>query len=239
MKKQKNYYQILHVQPDAPAEVIRATYRTMMQRLKMHPDLGGDHENAAIVNEAYAVLMDSVAREKYDASLQTVQATVSEHVSETNDKQPACQPYIFNPNQCAFCQFEHKQGNVVEQDKLCVQCGSALFPATKHEFETDGKRLIQRIDKQWSVLFYTDPSQAKPYSGQTQDISLNGMQILTNTRLAEEQIVKISSCYLEAVARVVNLREGHGFLRKKWKVGMEFLTLRFHNAQGTFLKVDA
>ena len=30
MTDQKNYYEILHVQQDAPAEVIQATYRTMM-----------------------------------------------------------------------------------------------------------------------------------------------------------------------------------------------------------------
>lgn len=41
MGHQKNYYQILHVQQDAPTEVIQSTYRTMMQKMKMHPDLGG------------------------------------------------------------------------------------------------------------------------------------------------------------------------------------------------------
>jgi DnaJ-class molecular chaperone len=48
----RNYYRILHVQPDAPTEVIKSSYRTLMQRLKMHPDLGGDHSEAALINEA-------------------------------------------------------------------------------------------------------------------------------------------------------------------------------------------
>jgi|TARA_B110000240_G_C13193945_1_gene323249 DnaJ-class molecular chaperone len=69
MSKQKNFYQILHVQPDAPSEVIRSTYRTMMQKMKMHPDLGGSQEDAALINEAYAVLMNDDSRAQYDSSL--------------------------------------------------------------------------------------------------------------------------------------------------------------------------
>jgi hypothetical protein len=39
-QNRRNYYRILHVQPDAPMEVIRASYRTLMQKLRFHPDLG-------------------------------------------------------------------------------------------------------------------------------------------------------------------------------------------------------
>jgi hypothetical protein len=41
MKNRRNYYRILHVQEDAPEEIIRTSYRTLMQRMRMHPDLGG------------------------------------------------------------------------------------------------------------------------------------------------------------------------------------------------------
>ena len=54
----RNHYRVLHVQPEAPLEVIKASYRAMMMRMKIHPDLGGDHDIAAVVNEAYAVLSD-------------------------------------------------------------------------------------------------------------------------------------------------------------------------------------
>src|SRR4030095_16101464 len=68
MENRHNYYRILHVQPDAPTEVIRASYRTLMLRLGMHPDLGGDHWNAALLNEAFATLVDPVKRAQYDAT---------------------------------------------------------------------------------------------------------------------------------------------------------------------------
>ena len=50
----RNYYRILHVQPDAPDAVIRTAYRTLMQKLRQHPDLGGDGATATLINEAYA-----------------------------------------------------------------------------------------------------------------------------------------------------------------------------------------
>ena len=69
MKNRRNYYRILHVQPDAPVELIKASYRTLMHKMKHHPDLGGDHETAIIINEAYATLTDSKKRKLYDAKL--------------------------------------------------------------------------------------------------------------------------------------------------------------------------
>ena len=65
-KNRRNYYRILHVQPEAPLEIIRASYRTLMGPLRAHPDLGGDHEAAALINEAWAVLGDPEKRRAYD-----------------------------------------------------------------------------------------------------------------------------------------------------------------------------
>ena len=66
---QRNYYRILYVQPDAPFEIIQASYRTLMQKLKAHPDLGGDEWIASVINEAYDVLSDSTKRRAYDEVL--------------------------------------------------------------------------------------------------------------------------------------------------------------------------
>ncbi len=66
MKNRRNYYRILHVQADAPVAVIKASYRTQMQKLKLHPDLGGDDWNAAVLNEAYAILSNTKKRAAYD-----------------------------------------------------------------------------------------------------------------------------------------------------------------------------
>ena len=68
-KNKRNYYRVLFVQPDAPMEIIQASYRTIMQKLKAHPDLGGDTWNASVINEAYQTLIDHEKRVRYDAAL--------------------------------------------------------------------------------------------------------------------------------------------------------------------------
>ncbi|MGE0388279.1 MAG: J domain-containing protein, partial [Gammaproteobacteria bacterium] len=69
MNERRNYYRILHVQPDAPAEIIAASYRSLMTTLRRHPDRGGDHETAAAINQAYDVLSDPARRRAYDRRL--------------------------------------------------------------------------------------------------------------------------------------------------------------------------
>ena len=65
----RNHYRVLHVQPDAPPEVIKASWRTLLSQLRQHPDLGGSHGQAVIVNEAWAVLGDAARRAAYDLTL--------------------------------------------------------------------------------------------------------------------------------------------------------------------------
>ncbi len=69
MGNRRNYYRILRVQPDASGDVIRRSYRTLLQRLRLHPDLGGDHWSAALLNEAWAVLRGPEQRAAYDREL--------------------------------------------------------------------------------------------------------------------------------------------------------------------------
>lgn len=67
------HYERLKVQPDAPTIVIRAAYRALAFR--HHPDRRGpgaipeDHEEMALLNMAYRILMDPAQRLRYDAEL--------------------------------------------------------------------------------------------------------------------------------------------------------------------------
>ncbi len=69
MAERRNYYRILNVQPDAPLSQIKSNYRTLLQKLRLHPDLGGQEEQAAIINEAYNILRHPEKRAVYDAEL--------------------------------------------------------------------------------------------------------------------------------------------------------------------------
>ena len=62
-----NYYEILGVSESASSEIIHAAFRTLMCKLKKHPDLGGDEDEAKLINEAYQVLRDPRTRSEYDA----------------------------------------------------------------------------------------------------------------------------------------------------------------------------
>jgi DnaJ-class molecular chaperone len=68
-ENKRNFYRVLFIQPDAPLEIVQASYRTLMQKLRAHPDLGGDDWNASVINEAYNTLCDSEKRAAYDRGL--------------------------------------------------------------------------------------------------------------------------------------------------------------------------
>ena len=114
-----NYYIILRVQPNASAETIKASYRKLMVTMKMHPDLGGDHEVAAQINEAYAVLKDTAKRAKYDRlyllqRLEAAQAAARErrsanpsgsrsNLGSVKRESPASQGRDDQSRPCPFC----------------------------------------------------------------------------------------------------------------------------------------
>ena len=68
---QKNYYQLLHVTPQATAQEIKAAYRKLA--FKYHPDRNkGDALTEAVlkeINEAYSVLSNTEKRKFYNASI--------------------------------------------------------------------------------------------------------------------------------------------------------------------------
>lgn len=63
-----DYYAVLHVSPEAPSEVIKASYRALSR--KYHPDQNGGsskfERKMQELNEAYAVLGDPERQEEYD-----------------------------------------------------------------------------------------------------------------------------------------------------------------------------
>lgn len=86
MKSRRNYYRLLRVQPDASLEIIKHSYRTLMQKLQHHPDLGGDEWNASHINMAYATLRDPKKRAAYDQKLfkqQNIETVSRGHLGKT------------------------------------------------------------------------------------------------------------------------------------------------------------
>ena len=66
MTSPRDYYKILQISPKADPAIIKAAYYICLRTLKTHPDLGGSHDDAVLVNEAYEILGDPLKRQEYD-----------------------------------------------------------------------------------------------------------------------------------------------------------------------------
>lgn len=79
-----NYYEILEVSPNASPAVIKAAYKSLMQRY--HPDRNPDNsetaEHALLISQAYELLSDSNKRAAYDIEL----TQLSGHLINSRDK---------------------------------------------------------------------------------------------------------------------------------------------------------
>jgi curved DNA-binding protein CbpA len=227
MKNRRNYYRILHVQPDAPREVIRSSYRAMMQGLRMHPDLGGDDGNAALINEAYAVLTDPGQRAAYDSARQNPEWARGSENEPVSAGDPAPTPR----HRCAFCGARHAWGKHAPADVFCASCQSPLSLAEYARIKDGCRRDIMRIPNDQPLNFFTHWPQPRPFAGRMDDLSLNGMKFRSNTSLELGQTIKIDSRILRAVGRVTH-RQERGRHRD---IGVQFISLCFEETQGTFV----
>jgi hypothetical protein len=239
MENRRNYYRILHVQPGAPVEIIRASYRTLMQRLRAHPDLGGDHWNAAVINEAYAVLTDAAKRAEYDREFHArvldaraqagTDAGTSGSAPNTSTDLPSC----------LFCRTPHPTMPRLHADATCSVCGSPLRPITAKLVSVDGKRAIARMPRAHRLQIYTTWPQARAMAGETRDLSPNGISFATMELLRPRMIIKLDSPLFRAVVEVRNTRMEDDGATGLWITGAEFRTVLFAQPRGAFLSARA
>lgn len=233
----RNFYEVLHVSPDAPVEIIRGSYRTLMQKLGHHPDLGGDTVTAALINEAYAVLSNAERRAEYDARLDVL-AQVAQGVPDCSPPPPAAakaERMLDLSRECAFCHAPHNYGNVVEIDTSCQSCRSPLYTAERSRMESGGQRAVERIEKRQKVVYFTHWPQQTGHTGYIEDMSLNGLRLVAKQDLVEGQCIKIVSDVVEAVAQVTHrLYERRGWTNR-CVAGLSFVTLRFGRSVGGFV----
>jgi len=233
----RNYYRLLHVQPDAPTEIIKASYRTLMQRLRMHPDLGGDDWNASLINEAYAVLSDPDKRAAYDADRdEFARNDAPEADTETAD--PAGQQTRAGARQhgsdehCPFC---HTGLTLrIEADSLCSECASPLARASKQAGRADWVRAVERIPRHQPLRVWADWPQS-PEAAILVDLSLSGLRFRLPRPLHENQFIKVDSELFSCIARIAHCHA----VAAGWELGAEFYTLRFRRTRGAFVSAEA
>ena len=230
MSAPPDYYRILHVQPDAPAAIIHASYRTLLQRA-----LGAGHgsDEIALLDMAYVILGDPQRRSAYDRERLGQSDTDDTHdLSATAGTAGAA-----GTHDCLFCGAPHGLQRVLERDDECGHCASPLFAAERHRFEYSGQRMLNRIPKQHGIDIWVTWPQPTPIRGEMRNLSLNGMSFVAPVPLQLNQVVRIDCSELRALARVAHVERdtegGVGF-----HAGVEFLTLRFRQIRGSFVSAE-
>ena len=69
MIERRNFYRILHIQPDASFAVIRESYRVLMQAHESRSDLREADWDSGLLNIAYKTLQDPQLRATYNREL--------------------------------------------------------------------------------------------------------------------------------------------------------------------------
>lgn len=237
----RNYYRILHVQPDAPAAVLKSSYRALMLTLEIHPDRGGEHWNAALVNEAYSVLSDPTRRAAYDRTLdmgpiQIGRAAGTAATSNAPDFETSSshQQATAAMASCIFCGAESASGRPAT-NSICSNCKSPLSPAGDTTHDEPGRRAARRVTREGDIGYWVDWPQPVAFRGRIVDLSPLGLRFEATAPLQQFQIIKIDGEVLDAVARVAACTECDGV----FSIGVEFYTVRFHQPRGTYLSTRA
>lgn len=243
----RNHYRILHVQPEAPAEVIKASYRTMMTRMRMHPDLGGRHEDAALINEAYAVLSDPARRAEYDRQLrlhsrpELMRQGAAQPSAAAPAAAPSSGPCTVRPGGrlvCAFCAADNPAS--AAHPPLCGHCGAPLSPVrvlAMPNFRGSGglnrRGSVRRNRDHEAVAYWGHPVQR--HRVRWRDLSASGLSVWSVSALAIGERLHLMDQDLQVVAEVVGCEARGGF----WLLRAQLLTMRPVKRSGLFYSAEA
>lgn len=231
--ERRNHYRVLHVQPEAPAEVIKAAYRALMSTLRAHPDLGGNPEVAARLNAAYQVLSDPEARARYDRSLRRTPRGKAGEAAATVVPHPAAWRA---DKRCPFCQMPFAAEPA--QGLRCTRCDSPLGPAPSAERaggELVGRRRGERFARQIDVVLRL-PGQMSEQTVRLRDVSLTGLSLLHPQPLPAGSSLRVIAPQFDTVATVVDSRPSG----KQHSVHARLLTLQLlKSGRGVYVDVRA
>lgn len=229
---QRNYYRILHIQPDAPAEIILSSYQMLLKK---------QGSPIALIKEAYSVLSDSEKRHQYNLLLkktqhikaigqQQVKKQVKIKVRHLSRPSSHYQPSI--THYCNFCKTPQNISAIKYVDDLCIECSSPLY--SSKEYLSMSRRFFSRTELTTTLNIYTSWPSNK-VSASLSDLSPTGLCFLTKQSFNQDQIIKIDTDQFLAVGQVKYQKKKGDFNN----IGIEFITIQFNAHQGTFVSTSA
>ena len=241
MHNRRNFYRLLHVQHDAPAAVIKTSYRTLMQTLRHHPDLGGDDWNAQLLNEAMATLGDPVARADYDRTLGTVLPTRLGRGAPIDP--PLANGRAAATSGCLFCGAAIASAGSIDRryasTPRCVRCGGPTrSPATGLDvLDSEERRQVDRqVHAAAASLRCRWPEDLR-LAAALLDFSVTGCTLECTESVAVGERVLLAASVLTAIGVVRHAARVRRPVR--WRVGLEFLTLEMHASPGQVFSASA
>ena len=245
VRNSTDYYELLHLQPDAPDALIKASYRTLMQKLKMHPDLGGDADAASLLNEAYDTLGNPTARAKYDssrtASSRPAENAQTQHAYSKPSPAAAPKRVMWRKTdskaaaQCLFCSTLHSFHTYPPRSAACSGCSSPLAPAETRGLLVDERRALERLHIERYIEYRSLPGTSMRRAN-TSDLSLRGLKFSAADDLISNQLIQISSQFCHALGRIAHVANSNV---SQHEFGIEFVTLCFPNATGSLVSTHA
>jgi hypothetical protein len=220
----RNYYRILHVQPDAPLEVITASHRALMATCHLNKGTS----DPATLNEALDVLVDAERRKAYDAERESraARASAMNHPAGAESAAPAGDATAGTgaaPKACSVCQQPAPES--VQADTLCSRCGAPLTPATYGltKSRVNERRALPRIMKSdWVKLYAHWPSEEHIMDVRMRDVSLDGISVYSGAPLPVQSRVRVLGSAFDIVAQLVSVRR----VGKVFTLHAQLLTLR-------------
>ncbi|QJR37384.1 J domain-containing protein [Gemmatimonas groenlandica] len=223
----RNHYRLLHVQPDAPAAVIKAAYRALIAT--RHPDVGGNEYEAVLLNDAYAVLSDPAKRAAYDA--RRAARTASRH----GTAQPAASAHPTPPaHVCPMCHLGLPSH--VDRNTRCARCHAPLAPVrvTGSRGKPMDRRGIPRVSKSdWAIMYVDWRSDA--IDVRMRDLSLDGISVYSGLELPLHRVVRIVGQSFDVVATAVGCRR----LDAVFTVHASLASALFAESTGGFVSATA
>ncbi len=229
MKNRRNYYRILKVQPDAPVEIIRASYRTLMRELKNHPDLGGSTSDASILNEAYETLSNPELRAAYDKRIRAARLERTASASKAASSPP-------DAARCPLC--KKSLAPEAKTGRVCPNCKVPLPSHRQSDRDLEKRRTIARMKKNDPII-YSNSWPEIPKNGTMIDLSPKGMRFLCSEKLDNGTVLKITTPKLKACGVVTNQQQKGGKADTAYAIGISFIAVIFEEARGAFLSVSA
>lgn len=223
----RNHYRLLHVQSDAPPEVIKAAYRALIAT--RHPDVGGDEYQAVLLNDAYAVLADPAKRAAYD--VRRVARAAARPGAPPASPAPPSAP---SAHLCPMCRLGRPVH--IALNTRCARCRAPLAPV--HAVVLQGtpmeRRGIPRVGKSdWAVLYVDWQSDA--IDVRMRDVSLDGIGVYCGLQLPLHRIVRIVGHSFDVVATVVGCRR----LDAVFTLHASLITAMFAESTGSVMSAMA